>query len=151
MVLKMKITTKGQYGLRAIADLAIQQRNGENAVTLKSIAERQGISPHYLEQLMSALKKGGIVNSTRGSKGGYVLNRSVAEISAGQILTALEGQYYPADCLNEDDISKHKNTACSTEVCRRCVVKSVTTKLFENIDKFLNGITLEDILNEREL
>ena len=67
----MKLSTKGRYGLRALIDLA--QNGGEQPVSITSISTRQDISERYLEQLMSMLKKAGIVRSVRGAGGGYVL------------------------------------------------------------------------------
>ena len=84
----MKLSTKGRYGLRALIDLA--QNSTEEPVSITSIAERQEISERYLEQLMSKLKKSGIVKSIRGAAGGYILARPMEEISVGDILRALE-------------------------------------------------------------
>ena len=77
----MKLSTKGRYGLRALIDLA--QNSTEEPVSITSIAERQEISERYLEQLMSKLKKSGIVKSIRGAAGGYILARPMEEISVG--------------------------------------------------------------------
>ena len=85
----MKLTTKGRYGLRAMVDLAVN--TDDEAVALSQIAERQGISLNYLEQLVARLKKSGIVNGIRGAQGGYVLAMPAEEISVGDILRALEG------------------------------------------------------------
>ena len=92
----MKLSTKGRYGLRALIDLA--QNSTEEPVSITSIAERQEISERYLEQLMSKLKKSGIVKSIRGAAGGYILARPMEEISVGDILRALEGSLDPVDC-----------------------------------------------------
>ena len=77
----MKLSTKGRYGLRALIDLA--QHGGEGPVSITSIAERQEISERYLEQLMSKLKKAGIIQSIRGAQGGYVLAKELEEVSVG--------------------------------------------------------------------
>ena len=87
----MKLTTRGRYGLRAVIDLAVN--NGDEAVALSQIAERQGISVNYLEQLIAKLKKAGIVDSIRGAQGGYVLAMPSEEISVGDILRAFEGDF----------------------------------------------------------
>ena len=71
----MKLSTKGRYGLRALIDLA--QNGGEQPVSITSISTRQDISERYLEQLMSMLKKAGIVRSVRGAGGGYVLVKGI--------------------------------------------------------------------------
>ena len=92
----MKISTKGRYGLKAMIDIAVYAT--ENQTTLKNIALRQDISEAYLEQLVANLKKAGLVKSTRGAKGGYVLAKDAKEIKVGTILRALEGSLSPVDC-----------------------------------------------------
>ena len=92
----MKLSTKGRYGLRALIDLA--QHGGEGPVSITSIAERQEISERYLEQLMSKLKKAGIIQSIRGAQGGYVLAKELEEVSVGEVLRALEGDLNPVEC-----------------------------------------------------
>ena len=74
----MKLSTKGRYGLRALIDLA--QYSGEAPVSITSISARQELSERYLEQLMSMLKKAGLVKSIRGAGGGYVLAKDMGEI-----------------------------------------------------------------------
>ena len=85
----VKLSTKGRYGLRAIVDLAKYSEN--EPVSIGSIAERQDISERYLEQLMAKLKKADLVKSIRGAGGGYVLAKAAEDISAGDVLRALEG------------------------------------------------------------
>ena len=92
----LKISTKGRYGLRALIDLA---RYSEiEPVSISSIATRQSISEGYLEQLMSLLKKAGLIKSIRGAGGGYVLAKDISEISVGDVLRALEGSLQPVEC-----------------------------------------------------
>ena len=79
----MKLSTKGRYGLRALIDLAAYSE--EEPVSISSIASRQGISERYLEQLMSLMKKAGLIKSVRGASGGYTLARKASEISVGDI------------------------------------------------------------------
>lgn len=92
----MKLSTKGRYGLRALIDLA--QYSAEAPVSITSISARQDLSERYLEQLMSMLKKAGLVRSVRGAGGGYVLAKDMAEISVGDVLRALEGSLEPVEC-----------------------------------------------------
>ena len=96
----MKLSTKGRYGLRALIDLA--QYSEETPVSITSISKRQDISERYLEQLMSMLKKAGIVKSIRGANGGYILARDAKEISVGEVLRALEGSLEPVECAGLD-------------------------------------------------
>ena len=89
----MKLSTKGRYGLRALIDLA--QYSAEAPVSITSISARQDLSERYLEQLMSMLKKAGLVRSVRGAGGGYVLAKDMAEISGGGVLRARERRLEP--------------------------------------------------------
>lgn len=89
----MRISTRGEYGIRAMLDLAL--RYGEGPVPLRAVAQRQNISEHYLEQLMSALRKAELVVSVRGAQGGYQLAAPPQEIRVGDVLRALEGRLDP--------------------------------------------------------
>lgn len=136
----MKLTTKGRYGLRAMVDLAVN--TDDEAVALSQIAERQGISLNYLEQLVARLKKSGIVNGIRGAQGGYVLAMPAEEISVGDILRALEGDLSPVDCyeLNSTD------TPCgSSDIC---VTKYVWKRISDSINDAVDGIMLSDLVTE---
>ncbi|WP_076345273.1 cysteine metabolism transcriptional regulator CymR [Alicyclobacillus vulcanalis] len=93
----MKISTKGRYGLMLLVDLAEQQSH--EPISLKSIAERNNLSEHYLEQLIAPLRNGGFVRSIRGAYGGYVLARHPREIVIEDVLLALEG---PITIVDED-------------------------------------------------
>lgn len=137
---RMKLTTRGRYGLRAVLDLAVN--SGDEAVALSQIADRQGISMNYLEQLIAKLKKSGIVNGIRGAQGGYILAMPADEISVGDILRALEGDLSPVDCseLNEGD------TPCSSADI--CVTKYVWKRISDSINDTVDGIMLSDLVDE---
>jgi len=96
----MRISTKGRYGLRAMLDLAYHSKDGY--VPLKAIAKRQQVSEKYLEQLFSTLKKSGLVISSMGFQGGYMLSRSSMEITVGDVLLALEGDLSIIDEMQVD-------------------------------------------------
>lgn len=136
----MKLTTRGRYGLRAVLDLAVN--TDDEAVALSQIAERQGISMNYLEQLVAKLKKSGIVHGIRGAQGGYVLAMPAEEISVGDILRALEGDLIPVDCseLNNDD------TPCSNSDI--CVTKYVWKRISDSINDAVDGIMLSDLVEK---
>ena len=135
----MKLSTKGRYGLRAVLDLALNSET--EAVALSGIAERQSISISYLEQLVAKLKKAGIVESTRGARGGYILARPAEEISVGDILRALEGDLSPVDCseliggpsCNASDI---------------CVTKYVWKRISDSINNAVDTLMLSELVNE---
>ena len=135
----MRISTKGRYGLRAAIDVAVN--GGRQAVPISEIAERQQLSESYLEQLMGKLRKADIVKSVRGAQGGYILAKQPSEISVGDILRSLEGDLRPVDCLAIKDDKKCSNG----EVC---ATKFVWEKINESINDTVDGISLQDILDQ---
>ena len=133
---KVKISTKGRYGLRAIIDLGLNS-NGEH-VSLVNIAERQDISKNYLEQVFSTLRKAGIVKSVKGAQGGYELAKDPSEITAGEILRALEGSLSVVSSSNESESNK----------IEKCIRKNVWDKIDESVNSVVDNTTLEDLINE---
>ena len=128
----MRLTTKSRYGTRMIIDLAINAQT--EPVRLSEISKRQSISLKYLEHLIRELKKAGYVKSTRGRHGGYMLAKSVDEISVGDVVRALEGSDSIADCTENDDV-------CGT--CTRageCMTQYIWAEagkaMFEKLDSF---------------
>lgn len=89
----MRISSKGDYGLRALFDLA--QRVGDGPVQSEEIARRQGIPLHYLNQLLLTMRRAGLIESVRGPQGGHLLARPPQQITLLNILTALEGPLLP--------------------------------------------------------
>jgi len=136
----MKISTRGRYGLKAVIDIASSESGGADRVSLKSIAERQGLSESYLEQIISQLKKAGIVKSVRGAGGGYALCRLPAEITAGDVLRVLERSLAPADCLTSKDIT------CGNNDCRLCSTKPMFDKLFESVNEVVDSVTINELI-----
>jgi len=135
----LKISTKGRYGLRALIDIA--KNEGNEPVSITSIASRQGISERYLEQLMGKLKRAGILNSIRGASGGYILAKDSREISVGDILRALEGSLKPVDCLELND-----GHIC--EIADSCASKYVWNEISESINRTVDGIKLDRLVEE---
>lgn len=135
----MKLSTKGRYGLRAVVDLAVH--SNDEVVALSQIAVRQNISMNYLEQLISKLKKAGIVDAIRGAQGGYILAVPAEKISVGDILRALEGDLDPVDCSE----LKGDNTCSSSDVC---VTKFVWKRISDSINDAVDGIMLSELVDE---
>ncbi len=135
----MKLSTKGRYGLRAVIDVALYGE--KEAVSISSIAERQSLSESYLEQLMSKLRRAGIIMSVRGAQGGYMLARTPDRISVGDILRALEGDLNPVDCM-----AISRNGSCSGQDV--CVTKYVWKRISESINQTVDGIMLSTLLEE---
>ena len=133
----MKLSTKGKYGLRALIDLA--QYSEDSPVSITSIARRQDISERYLEQLMSKLKKAGLVKSIRGANGGYVLAKEAKDISVGDVLRALEGNLDPVECPGIQNSS-----GCDgSDVC---VTKYVWQRINDSINRTVDEIKLSELL-----
>ncbi len=89
----MKLTTRAHYSVKALLDLSLQP--DDRPASVRSIAQRQGISPAYLEKLLITLRQAGIVASARGPQGGYYLARPTADISLGQVLAAVGERIEP--------------------------------------------------------
>ena len=138
----MKISTKGRYGLRALVDIAISSR--EEPVSLSEIALRQNVSISYLEQLIAKLKKAGIVNSSRGAKGGYSIAKSPDEISVGDILRVLEGNLDPVSCA---EITGEGETCSGSELC---VTKYVWKRISDSINNTVDSLMLSELIKESD-
>ena len=137
----MRISSRGRYGLRALIDLA--SYGGEKCISVGSIAQRQGISEHYLEQLLAQLNKAGFVKSVRGLYGGYKLNRPAREITVAEILRSLEGPMYPIECLSDTD-----SGLCGSSGCKDCATKPVWEKLYDSMNEVLESYTLSDLVGK---
>jgi len=92
----MRLTARSEYGLLALIDLG--GRFGEGPVSARGVAERQGIPTKFLEQLMAAMRKAGLVTASRGARGGFALSRDPSEISVLEVVEALEGPLAPTSC-----------------------------------------------------
>ena len=136
----MKLSTKGRYGLRAIVDIAVFGEKEPAAVS--AISERQDISIRYLEQLLSKLKKAGLVKSIRGAQGGYVLAGNAEDISVGDVLRALEGDLTPVDCTELTDTEE----TCSGS--KYCVTETVWKRINDSIAKTVDSIYLDELADE---
>ena len=135
----MKLSTKSRYSVTALYELAL--RYGKGVVSLKSIAQSQGLSENYLEQLMVPLRKAGIVQSMRGAQGGYLLAKKPEEITIGEIITIVEGPITLVDCLLEKPESEN-------QPCRKagkCVTRGVWGKVADSINAVLNSLPLYDL------
>lgn len=107
----MKLSTRGRYGLKAMVDLALNY--GQGQMTVNALAQKQGVSEAYLEQLIAALRRAGLISSIRGAQGGYVLARPPEQISAGEILHTLEGTTALIDCVGSEAFDCDNACTCS--------------------------------------
>lgn len=132
----MKLSTKARYGVRAMADLAINY--GGSPVSIKSISERQHVSEYYLEQLFSSLRKAELVKSIRGAQGGYILTREPKDITIDEIMDVLEGPIDLADCTLDG--------SCSSMDC--CSTRLLWTRIKKSIDQVTKSTTLQDLVKD---
>ncbi len=139
----MKLSTKGRYGVMAMVDLALNAEAGP--VSLKAVAERQGLSESYLEQLAGPLRKAGLITGVRGAQGGYTLAREPQEITVGDIVRILEGPIAPVDCAREGDEGAPIQHCAKSQ---GCVARGVWVKLRDSIARALDSVTLADLCEE---
>jgi Rrf2 family transcriptional regulator, cysteine metabolism repressor len=125
--------------MRALVEIALR---GQQPISLKIIAEQQGISQDYLEQIIAVLRKAGYVESTRGAYGGYRIAKPLPAISALEIVELLEGSLAPVTCIDNTDNCTRVGQ-CSTETLWRRVDRSVRD--------VLGSTTLAQLVAEREL
>ena len=133
----MMISTRGRYCLRVMTDLAEHQ--GEGYIPMKDVAARQEISLKYLEKILPVLVKNGIVEGLQGKTGGYRLSREPAEYTLGEILRLTEGTLAPVACLD-----------CGAAPCgraARCKTLPVWMELERVVNRYLDSVTLADLLN----
>lgn len=135
----MKISTRGRYALRMLIDLAQHQADG--AVTLKEIADRQGISKKYLEQIAPLLVRADILLGSRGYQGGYRLAKPAGAYRVGDILRVTEGSLAPVKCLEQQANRCPRRGECKTLALWR--------GLDGVISRYLDSITLEDLVENR--
>ena len=132
----MRVSTKGRYALRVMADLA--EHGSGSYIPLKEICERQDISKKYLESIVGILSKAGLVEGASGKGGGYRLTKRPEEYHLDEILTLTEGSLAPVACTRKD-----------AEPCRHadsCCTLPVWVGLSEVIQAYLNKITLKDLV-----
>ena len=135
----MRLSTRGRFGVSALVAVGLMDSGGP--VSLKSVAERQGISEHYLEQIMGPLRKAGLVHSVRGAQGGYRLAKEPSAISVGDVIRVLDGPIAPVECASE--------TTCEFDHCARvdtCVTLDVWTRLRDSMVEVLDSVTLADLI-----
>ena len=132
----MLISTKGRYALRVMVDLAEHQAAGR--IPLKEIADRQGVSEKYLENILATLVRAGLLSGMRGKGGGYRLTRDPDKYTAGEILRLTEGSLAPVSCLEGG------NNGC--ERAGECRTIGMWRELDELISNYLDGITVADLV-----
>lgn len=135
----MWVSTKAQYGMRALVEVAV---GGDRPTSLKQVADRQGLSQQYLEQIFAVLRRGGVVESVRGAHGGYRVALPYHQVRALDVIELLEGSVAPVACIDEPEGCERTGN-CSTEGLWRDVDAAVR--------EVLGATTLADLVAQREL
>lgn len=136
----MKISTKGRYAVRVMLDLALH--NTGECIKVKDIAERQGLSEKYLEQIIATLNKAGYVRSVRGAQGGYRLAKTPQEYTVGMILRLTEGSLAPVACLEEDNLQCNRIDTCET--------LQIWKDLYDAINQVVDNVTIADLMEQHK-
>ncbi len=142
----MMFSTKAEYGIRVMVELARRTGSaGEDPVPLAEIAAHDGLPLAYLEHLVARLRKAGLVDSRRGSRGGYLLARPAGEITMAEVVKALEGSIAPIECISE---ASDGSIVCSRESSPEhvCPTKLLWTRVRSSIVTTLRETTLADLL-----
>ena len=133
----MRLTTKGRYAVTAMLDLALH--HGGGPITLADIAQRQGISLSYLEQLFARLRKRHLVSSVRGPGGGYTLGRGANDIFVAQVISAVDENVDTTRCGGAHNCLDNQ----------QCLTHDLWQDLSNRIYDYLNQISLQDLMNRR--
>ena len=137
----MKLTTKGRYAVMAMADLASNANANARPTSLAEIAFRQNISLAYLEQIFVKLKSKKLVKSTRGARGGYVLEKLPSEIRLSNIIYAVDEEVRVLNC------KKNSKKGC-TNKSTKCITHYLWDDLDKHINDFFEKVKLEDLVNQ---
>jgi Rrf2 family protein len=135
----MKLTMKGDYGLRAMLDLATYY--GQGPVDSAGIANRQYVPGQYLDQILMALRKEGLIKSIRSPRGGHMLARPPAQITMAEVMRALEGYVPPMECLPNPDFCK---------LSAACGLRGVWQQIDEMTQHILNSTTIEELARNHQ-
>jgi Rrf2 family transcriptional regulator, iron-sulfur cluster assembly transcription factor len=135
----MKLTTKGRYAVMAMADLALFKDNGPTSLT--DISLRQNISLPYLEQIFIKLKNNNLVKSTRGAKGGYVLDKSAHDIKISNIISAVDEEVKMLNC------KKESKKGCNNK-STKCITHNLWDQLDRHINNFFEKVKLQDLIKK---
>jgi Rrf2 family cysteine metabolism transcriptional repressor len=136
----MKISTKGEYGIRAMLYIAMKGEQGP--VTSHEIAQHQGIPEPYLRQILALLSKDRLIQSNRGPQGGHVLGRPASEITLRHIMVTLEGQTTAIDQILA--------LPCTIDVGTEfCAIREVFLEVKKAVDRILSTMTLEELVHRQ--
>ena len=145
----MMFSTRAEYGVRVMVELARRGTDAENGcVSLSEIADGDGLPLAYLEHLAARLRKAGLIESRRGARGGYLLARPAEEISMAEVVEALEGSIAPIECISEG-ADGHLVCTRETETDHVCPTKLLWTRVRGSVVRTLEETQLSDLVQEK--
>lgn len=134
----MQLSTRARYATRAMIELALQY--GKGPLQLKEVAKKQEVSDKYLEQVLTSLRREGILHTQKGNRGGYLLARPPSEITLYEIVRSVEGSLAPVACVDNPAFC---------EKTERCVTRDIWSKLKDKIVEELTSITLLELAQKQ--
>ena len=136
----MKVSSRGEYGVRAMVALA--KGFGQGPMSITTMAKESSVPYAYLEQLIVPLRRAGLVESKRGAQGGYRLTRSPELVRVGEVYRVMEGPVAPMDCVSEDPADQ------TCPLIDGCQTRPVWLKVRDSIVEALDSMTLADLIRE---
>src|SRR5829696_314124 len=136
----MKVSSRGEYGVRAMVSLA--KSYGQGPMSITAMAKDSSVPYAYLEQLIVPLRKAGLVESKRGAQGGYQLTRKPSDIRVGEIYRVMEGPVAPMDCVSENEADQ------TCPLIEGCETRPVWMKVRDSIATAIDSVTLGDLISQ---
>jgi Rrf2 family transcriptional regulator, cysteine metabolism repressor len=134
----MKVSTRGEYGVRAMVALARNYGNGP--MSIAAVSKASSVPTAYLEQLIGPLRRAGLVESKRGAQGGYQLSRAPELVRVGEVYRVMEGPVAPMDCVSEDESEQ------TCPLIDGCETRPVWLRMRDAIADAIDSITLADLI-----
>ncbi len=134
----MKVSTRGEYGVRAMVALA--KHHGQGSMSISAMSKASGVPMPYLEQLIGPLRRAGLVESKRGARGGYQLTRDPGEVAVGEVYRIMEGPVAPMECVSEDV------TEQTCPLIDGCETRPVWLRMRDAIVDSIDSVTLADLI-----
>jgi Rrf2 family protein len=136
----MKVSTRGEYGVRAM--IALAHNYGSGPMSIAAVSKSSAIPTAYLEQLIGPLRRAGLVESKRGARGGYQLTRSPEHVTVGDVYRVMEGPVAPMDCVSENADDQ------TCPLIEGCETRPVWLKMRDAIAGTLDSMTLADLIEQ---
>lgn len=137
---KVKVSSRGEYGVRAMVALARQY--GDGPMSIAAVSRASAVPAAYLEQLIAPLRRAGLVESKRGAQGGYQLTRPPELVRVGEVYRVMEGPVAPMDCVSEDPADQ------TCPLIEGCETRPVWLKMRDAIVDSLDSMTLADLISQ---